>query len=89
MDFEGLNQEIPNALTCLCRNLDLQNYDSSGMGRGSDVVRDDMGERHCVSNLLSNSISSMSLTNFCHRLVEHHAIQFHRNTLIWPTNNNR
>ena len=89
MDFEGLNQEIPNALARLCQNLDPQNYDSSGMGQGSDVVWDDMVERHCVLNLLLNSISLMSLTNFCRRLVEHHTIQFLRNTLIWPTNNNR
>jgi hypothetical protein len=87
-DYDGLSKEIPNAVARICRNLDPQNYDSSGMGHGTDVLQDDMVDNRHVSNLLSNNISSMSLTTFHSRLVAHHAVQFRRNTLVWPMRNN-
>jgi len=89
-DYDGLNQQIPNALSRLCRNLDPRNYDSSGMGRGTDVLRDNMVDNHRVSNLVTNNISSMTLTAFRSRLVAHHAVQFRTNKLVWPRayNNN-
>ena len=38
LDFDGLPSAIPNAIARLSANLDLCNYDESGMGPGEDVV---------------------------------------------------
>ena len=84
MDFDGIDEDIPNAIARLSRNLDPRNYDSSGMGRGSDVVGNEVIPNNRVSALMRNSVSSMSLTHFRKRLVQHHALQFSTNTLIWP-----
>ncbi len=85
MDFEGINEDIPNAIARLTCNLDLQNYDSSGLGHGSDVIFKEIIPHEHVSDLLINSVSSMSLSAFRWKLIEHHAIQFHKNALVWPT----
>jgi hypothetical protein len=87
MDFEGVDKQISNSIARMCQNLDPQNFDSSSMGRGRDVIFDEMVDSKCVSELLSNSVLSMSLTHFCRKLVEHHSIQFNKNTLVWPKNN--
>ena len=38
LDFEGVPVEVPNALAFSSANLDPRNYDSSGLGPGSDVM---------------------------------------------------
>jgi hypothetical protein len=38
MDYDGLWEIIPNAISRLSINLDPHNYDLSGMGPGEDVV---------------------------------------------------
>jgi hypothetical protein len=38
LNYEGVPVEVPNALTCLSANLDPHNFDSSGLGPGSDVM---------------------------------------------------
>ncbi len=84
MDFDGVSEDIPNSIARLSRNLDSRNYDSSGMGSGIDVISDEVIPNNQVSGLLYNSVSSLSLTHFRKKLVQHHAIQFSTNTLIWP-----
>jgi hypothetical protein len=38
LDYEGVPVEVPNALARLSANLDPHNFDSSGLGPGSDVM---------------------------------------------------
>jgi hypothetical protein len=86
MEFDGVREDIPNAIARLGCNLDPHNYNSSGMGHGSNVISDEVIPHNRVSGLLlHNSISLMSLTHFQKKLVEHHAVQFSKNTVIWPT----
>ena len=87
MDVNGVDEEIPNAIARLCLNLDPRNNDTSGMRRGTDVVVDDMVDRVHVGRLLTNSVASLSLAEFCRKLVEHHSVQFHKNLLVWPKQN--
>jgi hypothetical protein len=37
-DFEGVQVDVPIALAHLLVNLDVRNYDSSGLGPGNDVI---------------------------------------------------
>jgi hypothetical protein len=87
MDFDGLNEDVPNAIAHLTCNLDPKNYDSSRLGRGCIVLSNDMIPHEHVSDLLINSVSLMNLLAFRRKLVKHHAIQFHKNALVWPTPN--
>ena len=59
LDYDGIRVDIPNALTCLSRNLNPCNYDLSGLGPGLGVVDEtrtnmnqDLGGRfgHSVEN---------------------------------------
>jgi hypothetical protein len=52
-DFEGVQVEVPNALACLSSNLDPRNYDSSGLGPGSDVIAE-----NC--SLLTREVAELS-----------------------------
>ncbi len=56
----------------------------SGIGRGGEVIVDEIVDSERVSKFLSNSVLSMSLPHFCKKLVEQHAIQFKKNILVWP-----
>ena len=38
LDFDGVHKDVPNALARLSENLDAQNYNSSGLGPGLDVI---------------------------------------------------
>jgi hypothetical protein len=51
LDFKGINNNIPNAIARLSRNLDPRNYDSSGIGPGLDF-------RHEMSLLNSSDAFS-------------------------------
>ena len=42
LDFDGVREEIPTAISYLSTNLDPQNYDLSGMGPGEDITGEEM-----------------------------------------------
>jgi len=95
LDFEGVDESIPNALARLSLNLDPRNYDSSGMGAGSDVVGEILVERRVTwdngegddENVQSSRVRSVrhtSLSVFCRHLVEHFQIMYSRNDVVWP-----
>lgn len=97
LEFDGVDERIPNALARLSRNLDPRNYDSSGMGPGTDVVGEitvaatlpwyesniDDEPENCLSTRLRN-VRHTSLSVFRRRLVEHFQIMFSRNEIVWP-----
>ena len=102
LDFEGILVEVPNALACLSTNLDPRNYDSSGVGPGLDVVEEttvllnrEMTEnaedlqdieigKDCVQH-----VWYLSLAVFRRLLVNHFAILFAQNKIIWPRRNQK
>jgi hypothetical protein len=51
--FEGVPVEVPNAPSCLSANLDPQNYDSLGVGPGSNVLAE-----NC--SLLTSKVAELS-----------------------------
>ncbi len=94
-----LELEVPNALARLSRNLDPQNYDSSGMGPGLDVVEE---TKNCMNRDLRESeevntwemelgedwvlhVRHLSLGVFRQLLVNHFAILFSQNKIVWPS----
>ena len=87
LDYDGIPEDIPNAIARLSRNLDPRNYDSSGMGRGNDIVTDRLVDNEHVQQIVQNAVSNMNLSEFRRKLVKHYEIQFHRNALVWPKHN--
>jgi hypothetical protein len=47
LEFEGVNKDIPNAIARLSMKLDPWNYDSSGIGPGSDVRQEMSALNEC------------------------------------------
>jgi hypothetical protein len=106
LDFEGIPVEVPNALARLSANLDPRNFDSSGVGPGSDVMAencsilrsevaalndsasliDDMNIMKGIMNGVDRvwSVRFLSLNVFCRLLVNHVAILFSQNKIVWP-----
>ena len=97
LDFEGVDEGIPNVLARLSLNLDPRNYDSSGMGAGSDVVGEILVEKRGRltwdngdgddDNVQSSRVWSVrhtSLSVFRRHLVEHFQIMYSRNEVVWP-----
>jgi hypothetical protein len=106
LDFEGIPVEVPNALARLSANLDPCNFDSSGVGPGSDVMAencsilrsevaalndsasliDDMNIMKGIMNGVDRvwSVRFLSLNVFCRLLVNHVAILFSQNKIVWP-----
>jgi hypothetical protein len=94
MDYDGLQESIPNAISRLSINLDPNNYDLSGMGPDEDVV----GELHNwndieqeenilvmdTNHVQANVINKISLSVFCRSLVTHYSILFELNQIEWP-----
>ena len=94
---------IPNAILWLLQNLIVHNFDSSGMGPGNNVVdewmdafeRDfdsEIGVHHQEDDDHDRSVIAvrkMSLSIFCHKLVEHFHIMWSRNKIMWPTEKQR
>jgi hypothetical protein len=99
LEFDGVRVEVPNALACLSRNLDPRNYDSSGMGPGLDVVEEtrnclnlDLRESEELiaremelGNDRVRHVRHMSLAVFRQLLVNHFAILFSQNKIVWPS----
>ena len=97
LEFIGVRVEVPNALARLSRNLDPRNYDSSGMGPGLDVVEEtrncmnrDLSESEEVTTREMElgedrvrHVRHLSLAVFRQLLVNHFAILFRQNKLVW------
>jgi hypothetical protein len=102
LDFEGILVEVPNTLARLSTNLDPRNYDSLGVCPGLDVVEEttvllnremtenaedlrdiEIGE-DCVRH-----VRYLSLDEFQRLLVNHFAILFVQNKIIWPRRNQK
>jgi hypothetical protein len=103
--------EVPNALARLSANLDPRNFDSSGVGPGSDVMAenrsllrsevagvsdsssriDDMNIMKSIMNGVDRvwSVRYLSLNVFRQLLVNHFAILFSRNNIVWPERQTR
>ena len=106
LDYEGVPVEVPNAFAQLSANLDPRNFDSSGLGPGSDVMAencsllrsevaavadfasriDDMNIMKGIMNGVDceRSVRYLSLNVFRHLLVNHFAILFSQNKIVWP-----
>ena len=111
LDYEGVPVEVPNALTQLSANLDPRNFDSSGVGPGSDVMAenrsilrsevaavsdsasriDDMNIMKGIMNGVDRvrSVCYLSLNVFRQLLVNHFAILFSQNKIVWPERQTR
>ncbi len=106
LDFEDVPVEVPNALAQLLANLDTRNFDSSGVGPGSDVMsenhsilRSEVATRNDSASLIDDmnimkgimngvdrvwSVRFLSLNVFPQLLVNHFAIMFSQNRIVWP-----
>jgi hypothetical protein len=99
-DFDDISRDsVPNAILRLSNNLTVRNFDSSGMGPGSDVadesinlfqmaapsetVNDDCEEEENAGS--ARVVKNMSLTKFRCKLVEHFHIMWSRNKIVWPS----
>lgn len=78
-DFEGLPDNIPNAIARISTNLEPRNYDVSGMGVGEDVT-----EFHPVELDLPLSGEQLDRTNMVGdvRRVRHLGLGFFRQKLV-------
>ena len=99
LEFDGVRVDVPNALARLSRNLDPHNYDSSGMGPGLDVVEEtrncmnrDLSESEEVTTREMEigedrvrQVRHLSLAVFRKLLVNHFAILFSQNKIVWPS----
>ena len=103
--------EVPNALARLSANHDPRNFDSSGVGPGSDVMAenrsmlrsevaelsdsasriDDMNIMKSITNGVDRvrSVRYLSLNVFRQLLVNHFAILFSQNKIVWPERQTR
>jgi len=99
LDFDGVKDAVPNALARLSRNLDPRNYDSSGMGPGLDVVEEtrtcmnrdlSLNEEVTITEMELGEdrvrhVRHLSLAVFRKLLVNHFAILFSQNKIVWPS----
>jgi len=85
LDFEGVREEVPNAIARLSTNLDPHNYDLSGVGPGEDITGDETVPFEHSRQVLTSSVSNLTLSEFRSRLIEHFDLSFHRNDLVWPS----
>jgi hypothetical protein len=98
LDYDGIRVDVPNALARLSTNLDPRNYDSTGLGPGLDVVDEtrimmnrDFGEREEditreieIGEDRVRHVRHLSLAVFRRLLVNHFAILFSQNKIVWP-----
>jgi len=78
LDFEGVREEVPNAIARLSTNLDPHNYDLSGVGPGEDITGDETVPFEHSRQVLTSSVSNLTLSEFRSRLIEHF-------DLSWPS----
>ena len=97
LDWEGVRADIPNALAHLSLNQNACNYDSSGVGPGDDVIGEsrslltrELEDDVICTNQISlgedhvRSVQNLSLAVFWQLLVNHFAILFSQNKIVWP-----
>ena len=99
LDYDGAQVDVPNALARLSTNLDPRNYDSTGIGPGLDIVDEtritmnsDFGEREDeditreieIGGDRVRHVRHLSLAVFQRLLVNHFAILFSQNNIVWP-----
>jgi hypothetical protein len=86
LEFEGIRDEVLNAIAKLSMNLDPRKYDLSGMGTGEDVTGGEETVPYKRSrHVLRSSVSNLTLTEFRSRLIKHFDLEFHRNDIVWPS----
>ncbi len=89
LDFDHLPSSIPNAIARLSANLDLRNYDESGMGPGENVVDEckanDIGRDNGIVGF-ETSVKNFLLPFFHRQLVDHFTIMFQLKKIKWPQN---
>ena len=97
LEFDDVKDVVPNALARLSRNLNPRNYDSSGMGPGLDVVDETRTcINHNLSESVEvttrdmvigedrvRQVRHLSLAVFRRLLVNHFAILFSQNNIVW------
>ncbi len=97
LEFDGVKAVVSNALAHLSRNLYPCNYDSSGMGPGLDVVEEtrtcinrNLSESEEVTTReieiredRVRQVRHLSLAVFKQLLVNHFAILFSQNNIVW------
>ena len=80
---------------------EVRNYDTSGLGVGTDIFNDDtldhiddvINETSCVSRNVDTSgndftyVFSIDQDGFCSKLVSHFDIMFQKNMIVWPSYN--
>ncbi len=97
LDWEGVGADIPNAMARLSVNQNARNYDSSGVGPGDDVIGEsrslltrELEDDVICTNQISlgedhvRSVQNLSLAVFRQLLVNHFAILFSQNKIVWP-----
>ena len=105
LDYKGVPVEVPNALARLSANLDPHNFDSLGLGPGSDVMAENRSlvRSKVAANVAScciddraimmgitngvdclRSVHYLSLNVFPWLLVNHFALLFSQNKIVWP-----
>jgi hypothetical protein len=97
LDWEGVKADIPNALAHLLVNQNARNYDSSGVGPGDDIIGEsrsllmrELEDDVICTNQISlgedhvRSVQTLSLAVFQQLLVNHFAILFSQNKIVWP-----
>jgi hypothetical protein len=96
-DWEGVRADIPNPLACLSVNQDTRNYNSSGVGPGDDIIGEtrslltrELEDDVVCTNQISlredrvRSVQNLSLAVFQQLVVNHFAILFSQNKIVWP-----
>jgi len=97
-EHEG-NNRIPQAIRRLLTPAQARNYDTSGMGMGSDCVTTDAADNQQDEDEDNNTVEtdlegrilvgSMSLRAFRKRLITHFDIVFKKREIKWPKRNGR
>ncbi len=97
-DWEGVRADIPTALACLSVNLDVHNYNSLGLGPGDDKIGEtrllltreleeddiDITNQISIGEDCVRSVQNLSLAVLWQLLVNHFAILFSQNKIVWP-----
>ena len=93
-DFKHDEEQAPAVFDRLMNNLNIRNYDLSGMGPGLDVtetqmdVEDDDNENDLEMPALREGeiveVRKLPLAYFRRKLVQHFNILFESGDLIWP-----
>lgn len=93
IDLEHDELESPTVFSRLADNLNMRNYDTSGMGPGLDVVQsqldtemedNDMPDTVALADDEVRVVRDLPLAYFRKKLVEHFDIMYESGELVWP-----